>query len=412
MALPSGESLLISALVNVGNVEEAQSFGITPNHFRGYRDEFNWLQNYLKTYGEQPTRDIFRSEFSSFPFSEHADVRSACDSVFKAYAKAQLTEAISEAVDLMGMNDVHAAYNRLVQAEPRTTSAKPKRLLTDMTFFDTWEDDHHGVDLPYRVLQRHTGGIKPGNLWYLAARPGNGKTAHLCNIATHAVLTGCKVLFYSLEMSEMEVRARFHAALATKFGWKGITMQAIRDRSVDMKTYKEFIQYLDESGRIPGQLDIHTPRDGIVSPGIVASRAADYDLNIIDYVTLMKSDSGSSAVDDWRTAASISNRLKEIALSQAAGILAASQINREGDSGIRPPKLKNLAQSDALGQDGDVVITMRSMENNVASYMSLEKNRHGQSGIPFFTTFEPNTGVYRNIDADEAEALVLEAGIE
>ena len=411
MALPSGESLLISALVNVSNVEEAIHYGITPNHFRGYKDEYNWLLNYVATYSEQPTRDIFKATFPAFPFSEHADVRAACDLVFKADSKSRITEAISEAVDLMGMGDVHAAYQRLVQAEPRTTSAKPKRLLTDMSFFDTWEDDHHGVEVPYRVLQRHTGGIKPGNLWYVAARPGNGKTAHLCNIATHAVLQGASVLFYSLEMSEMEVRARFHAALATHFGWKGINMQDIRDRRVDMKLYKEFIQFLDEEGRLPGVLDIHTPRDGAVSPSTVASRAADYSLNIIDYVTLMRSDTGSSAVEDWRTAAQISNRLKEIALSEGTGILAASQINRDGEAGSLPPKLKNLAQSDALGQDGDVVVTMRAMEHNVATFMSLEKNRHGQSGIPFFTTFEPNEGIYRNIDSEEVETLIMEAAL-
>lgn len=411
MALPSGESLLISALLNVGNAEEALNFGVTPDHFRGYKDEYNWLLTFVKTYGDQPNRDIFKAQFPSFPMSDHADVRSACDMVFKSWGKQRLTEAMGEAVDLMGMGDLSAAFNTLVKAEPRTTSAKPKRLLTDLTFFDTWENDHRGVEVPYRTLQRHTGGIKPGNLWYWAARPGQGKTAHLCNIATHAVLQGANVLFYSLEMSEMEVRARFHAALATHFGWQGINMQDIRDRRVDMHTYKEFIQFLDEEGKIPGILDIHTPKDGPVSPSTVAARAGDYELNIVDYITLMKADNGSSAVDDWRTAASISNRLKEIALSQETGVLAASQINRDGETGNLPPKIKNLAQSDALGQDGDVVVTQRASPHNVASLMSLEKNRHGMSGIPFYTTFQPNEGIYRSIDQDEVEGLISDAEV-
>jgi len=342
MPLPSGESLLISALINVGDAEEAQSFGVTPDHFRGYKDEYNWLLNYVKTYGDQPTRDSFKAQFPSFPLSDHADVRSATDMVFKSWGKARLTSAMSEAMDLMGLGDLQAAYNVIADAKPWSTSAKPKRLLTDLTFFDTWEDDHRGVEVPYRLLQRHTGGIKPGNLWYFAARPANGKTAHLCNMATSAVMQGANVIFYSLEMSEMEVRARFHAALATHYGVKGINVQDIRDRRVDMHQYKEFIQFLDEPGKIPGNLDVHTPKDGPVSPATVATRAAEYELNIIDYVTLMRADNGSSAVDDWRTAASISNRLKEIALSEQTGILAASQINRDGETGLLPPKVKNL----------------------------------------------------------------------
>ena len=414
MAIPSGESLVLSAMVNVGNVEECWHYGVSSQHFRGYNDEYNWLQNYLQTYGEQPTKDIFLAQFPDFPYSPHEDVRSACDFVLRSYSKNKIRGAIAEAVDLMGMNDVHGAWSVLNEAKPITTASKPTKLLTDMSFFDTWEDDQYGVEVPYRTLQKFTGGLRRGNLWYLAARPGQGKTAHLCNIAVHAVLQGASVIFYSLEMSEMEVRARFHAALATAFNYPDraqLTMSDILNRRVDMKVYKEFIQFLDDEDKVPGALEIHTPKDGVVTPAIVATRAADYDLNIIDYVTLMKSDSGSSAVDDWRTAASISNRLKEVALSEMTAILAASQINRDGDHGTMPPKLKNLAQSDALGQDGDVVVTMRAMEHNVATYLSLEKNRHGMSGIPFFTTFEPNRGVYRNIDSNEAENLVLEAGM-
>lgn len=410
MPIASGESLLINALINNENVLEAQSYGITIQHFRGYRDEYSWLLSYVETYeGQQPTRDIFKAQFPGFPHSNHSDVRSAADMVFRSYAKHDITTAITEAVDMMNLGDVHAAYKRLVAAEPQTTAPKPRKLLTDLSFFDTWEADERGIDVPYPALQRHTGGIKPGNLWYVAARPGNGKTAHLCNIATRAVLGGARVLFYSLEMSEMEVRARFHAALATHFKWDGITMQEIRDRRVDMGRYKEFIQFLDDPDRLPGVLDIHTPKDGPVSPSTVATRASEYELNIIDYITLMRSDSGSSAVDDWRTAASISNRLKEIALSEQTGVLCASQINRDGESGVLPPKVRNLAQSDALGQDGDVVVTLRAAPHNAYTMFSLEKNRHGQSGIPFYSTFEPNTGTYRPIDKDEAEGLAIDA---
>lgn len=407
MAQLSGESLLISALINVGNVDEAVLYGITPNDFRGYKDQYNWLLNYVSQYGEQPTRDIFCAQFRDFPFSEHADVRSAADMVFKTSARFGLNQAMSEAVDLMGLGDMHAAYRRLVQAEPRTTAPKPKRLLTDLTFFDTWEENARAIEVPYRTLQRHTGGIRPGNLWYWAARPGQGKTAHLCNIVTHAVLDGCDVKFYSLEMSEMEVRARFHSALATHYKVEGLDMQSIRERRVDMTVYKEFIQSLDD--RLDGTLDIHTPKDGMVTPSLIEQNAEDYHLNVVDYIGLMRSDEGSAAVTDWRVAASISNRLKEIALARGSAVLAASQINREGESGDKPPKIANLAQSDALAQDGDVVVTMRTAPHNVATRLSLEKNRHGPSSVQFASLFDPNHGVYDEISPDQVDLMVMEA---
>ena len=92
-------------------------------------------------------------------------------------------------------------------------------------------------------------------------------------------------------------------------------------------------------------------------------------------------------------------------------MLCAAQINRDGETGMAPPKVKNLAQSDALGQDGDVVLTMRAKPKNVATFFSIEKNRHGPSGIYFNTTFDPNTGVYTEITAVQAEDLVANAEV-
>ena len=81
MALPSGESLLISALLNNENVAEAVGYGITAEHFIGYKDHYNWMRNYVDTYGCDPTADIFLAEFPSYPISSHHDVRSAADKV-------------------------------------------------------------------------------------------------------------------------------------------------------------------------------------------------------------------------------------------------------------------------------------------------------------------------------------------
>ena len=418
MSLPlSAECVLISSLLNNQDVASAGSLGISPAHFLGYRDEYNWLLNYVEAYGCDPSKDAFRIVFPDFVFSDHEDTRSAVDMVFKAYARREMTAAMTEAVDLMQMGDVHAAYTTLVKAEPRKTSAKPRQLLTDLSFLDDWDRPRNGVEVPYPTLQKATGGIQPGNIWYVGARPKQGKTSHLVNIVKHAVLAGNRVLFYSLEMSEMEVRARFHAALANHYAYAyhdrrftEITLSNIRDRRVDALLYKTFVQELDERMKSwGGTLEIHTPMDGIATPGMVAARASEYHLNVIDYIGLMRADSGARSVDDWRIAASISNDLKLTAGAASTGLLVATQINREGDVGFEPPKLKNLAQSDALGQDGDVILTLRAKPHNVASYFSIEGNRHGESGTRFHTIFDPNRGIFTEISAERAETMALEA---
>lgn len=401
------ECILLSSLLNTESVLAARGHGITPGHFRGYRREYQWMLDYVETYGTEPSWDAFLAEYPDFKASDHADVRSAADMVLKSYGKAELTTAITEAMSLLGMGDLNEAYARIVKAEPVRTSARPKKLLTDLSFLDDWDREQFAMDTPYRTLNRHSGGMRPGQLWYLAARPKQGKSAHLVNIVTRAVLDGNKVKFFSLEMSEAEVRARFHACLARINNVRGITLSKIRDRSVDTHAYKGFVSELqDQIENSGGALDIHTPADGLVTPGVIAASAEQYHLNVVDYIGLMRSDAGTRAVDDWRNLAGISNDLKIIAASQRTTVLAASQINREGEHGKEPPKLVNLAGSDALGQDGDLVITLRAMAHNVATAFSIEGNRHGPSG-KFFTHFDPDTGHYAEITRDEAEDLAV-----
>lgn len=406
----SAEGLLISALLNNENVGEEVKYGIAAADFIGYQDELNWLTNYVETYKCQPSRDIFRLKFPEFVFSEHDDVRSACEMVHQGVNRRRITTAMTDATDQLHINDASAAYEILVEARPRHALTPPRPLLTDQGHLNAWGSKPYYVELPYPTLQRFTGGIRSGNLWYVAGRPGQGKSAHCVVFSKNGLLTGNRVLFHSLEMSEEEVRARFHAVLATAMGYPSITLSGLRDRSVDTAVYRRFIGELeDRMKETGGHLDVHTPADGPVSPSTVAARCGEYDLTVIDYVGLMAQDGGGRAIDDWRVMASISNSLKHIALSQGTAMLAAAQINREGETGSAPPKVKNLAQSDALGQDADVVLTMRAKPHDVATAFSIEKNRHGSSGIRFYTTFDPNTGQFTEISAEQAEDRVINA---
>lgn len=408
MAGVSAEALLISALINTSSVGSEIIYGISAFDFEGYHDEYGWLVNYVETYASQPTRDIFGFKFPGFVFSEHTDVRSAADAVHRGSNRRRINTAMSTAMDQLHLGDADAAYQVLMEAKPKRAVIPPRPILTDRTHLRI--DRPYAIELPYPSLQRYTGGLAMGNLWYLAARPGQGKSAHLASIAKHAMLAGNRVLFYSLEMSEDEVRSRFHASLASDLGYGTITLDNLRVRRVEVATYERFIGELeDRLTAAGGALDVHTPADGPVSPSVVASRASEYDLVIVDYVGLMGCDGGGAAVDDWRMMAKISNGLKSLALSQKVALLCAAQINRDGETGSAPPKVKNLAQSDSLGQDGDVVLTMRAKPRNVATAFSLEKNRHGVSGIGFHTTFDPNHGVFTEISAEHAEDLVLNA---
>ena len=71
-----------------------------------------------------------------------------------------------------------------------------------------------GVATGFAKLDRMIGGMLPGELHVLAARPSMGKTALLLDIAQHAAAAGKQVTMISLEMSREQIADRIMAGLA------------------------------------------------------------------------------------------------------------------------------------------------------------------------------------------------------
>lgn len=396
---------MISALLNNADVHQATKYGISERHFRGFANEYQWLLSYEKTYGSPPSQDAFFHQFPDFPFRDHKDVRYAADEMHRDYAQASFHEMVVEASELNARGDVRGAFEALQKHHYTQTSATPTNIVNSTAFLETEEIAPHGIGLPWETPQLDTDGIGPGQFWVLAARLNQGKSALLCAIAAHAVLQGKKVIYYSLEMTEAELRTRVHVLLnaARDEGW--LKAMDIKRRTVDKKRYIEFVESLGDLGRI----DVHTPKDGPVSPAVIASRAEEYDLAVVDYLTLMTTDSGDPVSSDWRTLTQVTNRIKQVCLAVGTPVLAASQINREGESGDNPPSVSKLAQGDSIGQDADVVITARLRNTRNVAVASLEKNRHGPAGAKWFMKFSVNDGVFEEISEERADALVFQA---
>jgi hypothetical protein len=68
--------------------------------------------------------------------------------------------------------------------------------------------------------------------------------------------------------------------------------------------------------------------------------------------------------------------------------------------------VSNLSQSDALGQDGDVVMTHKRLGER-AMLHNLGKNRGGRNGR-YYTRFEPDKADFSEISADTARMIASE----
>jgi len=196
---------------------------------------------------------------------------------------------------------------------------------------------------------------------------------------------------------------RIHVQLAYELGIKDVRHSDLHGRGYDPIAYRKLMGAIKE--QISGELFVVDTSRGGISTATVASHTKDTEFAVVDHMGLLMSPFGKRAVEDWRMMAAISNITKEIAQVNAVPIVAAAQINREGDTrGWKPPRTRNLAQSDALGQDADVVITMKRRSKSVATYL-IDANRSGESGVLFSTMFLPNEGRFEEIKFEKAREI-------
>jgi len=211
-----------------------------------------------------------------------------------------------------------------------------------------------GTPTGFTDLDRMTGGLQPGNLVVIAARPSMGKSCLVTNIAENAAIHHEKpVALFSLEMSETELARRFIASQASVRGEdlsKGRVPETAWPKIV--KASSKLAQaplWVDDSGDI-GMLEIRAKARRLYSnsPGGLG-------LVIVDYLQLLRSESRSD--NRAEVIGQMSRGLKLLARELNVPVIALSQLNRSVESrNPKIPMLSDLRESGAVEQDADVVV--------------------------------------------------------
>lgn len=398
----SSEAYLISALVSLRDAHAAQRLGITPEMFAGYQPEYRFLLSYQQTYGECPSPEALTQRFPAFVYAPNEDVRFSADDVRDEFNRRELAKAVRSTVEQLRFGDLDAALLEWNSFSPTTGAKSLVDSLADDAFLE-----HHGefldsIEVPWQTLQGLTRGIGPGQYWTFAARLGQGKSWTGLEIARAAILAGRKVIVWSMEMPRHQIHTRMHAMLAPHLGY-GVTFNELKGGTYSKREYRDLLTSIRDN--VMGNLFVLDSSDLMITPAAIAGHADAAELHIVDHIGLMRSSSGSRAIDDWRIAATISNEFKELALAKRTRVVALSQINREGDTGgWRPPRSKTLSQSDSVGQDSDVVVTAKRFSNSTMCYL-LDKNRDGPSDRLYWTNFDVDNARFGEITREMAEHI-------
>ena len=234
------------------------------------------------------------------------------------------------------------------------------------------------------------GGLAPGHLYVVGARPAMGKSALVAEIALNVASRTGPALFVTLEMPDEDItlrllssRGRVDADTMLKSkateDWDKITAAISHLKDAPLYLLYRAGATIADIRRAARQ--VRHAEGGALS------------LVVVDYLQLMNSQGAFGRRGPHETRqleiAEITRSLKVLAGELNCAVLAVSQINRAVETRMdKRPLMSDLRESGAIEQDADVVMLLYRDEvyrpddtnNHGDAEVNIAKNRHGPEG--------------------------------
>lgn len=219
-------------------------------------------------------------------------------------------------------------------------------------------------------------GFEKARYYVVGARPSDGKSALLLNLAIAAKDAQHSPGFLSLESSRIETMERSFASVG------GIDMGALRKGKLssamlhDMGVAADWISgnsfpLADKPNMYLSDLKARARR---------MVRVMGCDILFVDYVQLVQM---PGELTDYERISRVSVALKDLSRELDIPIVVAAQLNRGAEDGKnRKPRLSEFKGTGQIEQDADaaILIYRRVKDNEEQFYLCVEKNRDGGTG--------------------------------
>ena len=350
-----------------------------------------WAKSSLKSYSQQLIRNAALRD-------AHAALSNALSS---------LTAAPNSDVGLRVLEEVKAAVSAI---QTETDVIRPVALDDLLPAIISRIDERMSSDSAGRSvmtgieeLDEVTGGFDQTDLILLAARPSMGKTEMILDITENLTASGAGVLFFSMEMSDIQIAERHVAAAG------GIS--ASRLKSPDKLKDEDWARISNGIGQMTGRKIWIVDANNLTVDQIQhietrhIQQHPETALVAIDYLRLIKLQSSSRhdlAVGE------VSKGLKSLAKANRVPVVALSQLSRSVES--RPnkrPVNADLKDSGEIEADADIIMMLyrdevynpESPAAGIAE-INITKNRNGPLGTVYRRFWN---GHFHYIDQAEAK---------
>ncbi|MGL5818673.1 MAG: DnaB-like helicase C-terminal domain-containing protein [Phycicoccus sp.] len=291
------------------------------------------------------------------------------------------------------------------------------------------------------------GGFRSGELVLLAGGESTGKTTFAMQVARRAVAAGRRALVFSYEH---EAHTLLQRLLSLEAAYAADDQIVPADHPADVSTIRAVfeadepdrrglsrsvgslpfgVEALDSMHGWAERVEVFEGDSQLTVKDIAAAVAAEVEskgeapIVVVDY--LQKVPVRGHHGDETSRVTMVTETFKDIALELGCPVLAIAAADREGLGTGRRMRTRDLRGSSALAYEADVVLVLASKENVVArehlvydvgslarfrrwSVVSVEKNRHGMSGIELELEKDFEHGRFYPKDQPVAERLVEE----
>lgn len=235
---------------------------------------------------------------------------------------------------------------------PKSEENASDRFLADAELEYQGKDNPRVVKTGFPSLDRLIGGFEKGELITLGGYSGGGKTTLALNIATQIAQAGGNVLYFSLEMTKVEMHKRLVCSSLLISDFSKITQE-------------EFYAVVEKSKSLENELPLDFIDDADTTVEKISAICAgkkDLSLIIIDHLHILRSEKRFK--DQLALLTYLSRKVKIIAQELNIPILLLSQLNRSNAGrDVKSPILSDLRGSGSIEQDSNLVMFVYTAEN-------------------------------------------------
>lgn len=387
-------------------------------------DSHKWvvilIKEYYFKYKNVPTPEVFKAEINGMqsPVLQAAVIElikqaykpiSTSDSEyikdkFLEFCKNQkLKSAIYESGNLLKNADYDGIWKLINDA---STAGAERNIGHDyFTDFDDRmsENARETIKTGWEIIDGHLdGGLGKGELGFIVAPAGSGKSWFLTSIGVAALRQGKNVMHFTMELNEKYVGRRYDACFS------GIAFQDVRKYQSQVKEShkgvagKLYIKYFPMNTASALSLKSHIERTQLMIQNKI-------DLVIVDYADLLRPFVIQKNTNSYEQGGNTYGELRGMAGEIQIPVWSASQANRGAHEEEIVGAL-NVADSYKKIMIGDFIMSLaRKTEDKLASTgrVSILKSRFGSDGPVYPTSFDTSCGKIDIYDPKSIEGLEI-----